>query len=87
MKQGVIYKITSPSGRIYIGKTINVNSRVTSYRNNNNTDQPLIYRSIKKYGWENHLFEIIHNAPENELSELEIKYLHIRDINKLIKYN
>jgi group I intron endonuclease len=75
MKQGIIYKITSPSGRIYIGKTVNTNSRITSYRNNNNIGQPLIYQSIKKYGWESHLFEIIHNAPENELNELEINYI------------
>jgi len=72
MKYGIIYKITSPSGRIYMGKTTNVNSRITSYRNNNNNGQPLISRSIKKYGWENHLFEIIHHAPENELNILEI---------------
>lgn len=76
MKQGVIYKITSPFGRIYIGKTVHFKNRINSYRNNHNSAQHLIYRSIKKYGWENHLFEIIHYAPVNELDEWEIKYIH-----------
>ena len=28
---GIIYKITSPSGKVYIGQTINLKTRVTLY--------------------------------------------------------
>ena len=49
MKSGVIYKITSPSGRYYIGKTVNLNGRLSSYKNHNNKEQRLIYNSILKY--------------------------------------
>ena len=60
---GYIYKITSPSGKIYIGKTNNLRNRICAYRNaqksNTNT---LIYTSIKKYGWDAHVFKVIDSA-------------------------
>ena len=74
-KKGFIYKITSPTGRIYVGKTINLSSRKSSYRNNNNKEQRIIYNSINKYGWDNHVFEVIDEAPINLLSEFEIKHI------------
>ena len=57
--KGYIYKITSPSGKIYIGQSINPNERKSRYKNLACKEQKKIYRSIKKYGWENHTFEII----------------------------
>lgn len=56
-----IYRITSPTGRIYIGKSSNVKKRLSNYRNKGNKNQPLIYRSICKYGIENHQIDIIDN--------------------------
>jgi group I intron endonuclease len=72
---GYIYKITSPSGRIYIGITINVASRKSSYKSNSSKSQRLIHASILKYGWENHIFEVIDSAPANVLSSAEIDYI------------
>ena len=73
---GYIYKITSPSGKIYIGKTNNLRNRICAYRNaqksNTNT---LIYTSIKKYGWDAHVFKVIDSASINVLNELEISYI------------
>ena len=70
---GYIYKITSPTGKIYIGKTMRPNDRISNYRNNCNIDrQRILYNSIQKHGWGNHIFEIIDSAPESELSLLEI---------------
>jgi group I intron endonuclease len=73
---GYIYKITSPSGKIYIGKTNNLRNRICAYRNaqksNTNT---LIYTSIKKYGWTAHIFEVIDSTSINVLNELEILYI------------
>jgi group I intron endonuclease len=75
-KIGYIYKITSPTGKIYIGKTTRLNDRITKYRNCNGiSEQKIIYNSIKKHGWENHIFEVVTEAPIDQLSYLESFYI------------
>jgi group I intron endonuclease len=54
-----IYKITSPTGRIYIGSSFNALNRIKYYRKAGCETQILLYNSILKYGWEAHSFEII----------------------------
>jgi len=56
---GVVYKITSPSGKIYIGQSINVERRLKTYKYYNCKKQVKLYNSLKKYGFENHTIEII----------------------------
>lgn len=70
-----IYKITSPSGKIYIGKSKNIKRRISEYKRNNHISQPKIYNSILKYGWSSHNFEIIHLCDESELNNLERFYI------------
>ena len=72
---GHVYKITSPTGRVYVGKTTRINDRISYYRNNNKGGQKILDSSIKKYGWDQHIFEIIDEAPVDQLNELEIKYI------------
>ena len=79
MKKAVIYKITSPSGKYYIGKTIDFGSRMATYKNLNNSQQKAIHASILKYGWENHVVEILEEATPSNLDQLEIKY--IKELN------
>lgn len=67
-----IYKITNPNGKVYIGQSINVNVRKRHYKGLRCKDQPSIYNSLKKYGWENHKFEIIEECSMNLLNEREI---------------
>lgn len=55
----VIYKITSPSNRVYIGKTTNFKKRISSYKNYRCSKQPMLYSSLHKYGWDYHNVEII----------------------------
>ena len=57
--EGYIYKITSLSGRVYIGQTINLSRRKSDYAANKSSAQTKIYRSIQKYGWTAHTFEVI----------------------------
>lgn len=59
IRNWVIYKITSPSGRIYIGKTSNYKSRILHYKNITCKCQAILYKSLKKYGYNNHIIEII----------------------------
>ncbi len=72
-----IYKITSPSGKVYIGQSINVSARAKSYKGAHCKDQPRLYNSIKKYGWNKHKFEVIHQCGELELNPLEIYYIEL----------
>ena len=45
-----IYKITSPSGKIYIGQSKDIEKRFKAYKNLKCKGQPYIYRSLLKYG-------------------------------------
>ena len=75
MKICGIYKITSPSNRIYIGQSINILNRWDEYRKYECKSQPLLYNSLKKYGAESHTFEIICQCDRSELNNLEKYYI------------
>lgn len=51
--------ITSPTNRIYVGSTIDIEKRICHYKNTLAKSQTKLHNSIKKYGWENHTFEIV----------------------------
>jgi hypothetical protein len=74
-----IYKITSPSGKIYIGQSRDVRHRMSAYRRKRCMDQPRLYNSIVKYGWDAHNMEIIHECNESELNNLEAYYIKFYD--------
>jgi group I intron endonuclease len=70
-----IYKITSPSGRIYIGQSINLQERLRKYKElNRSKSQPKLNRSFKKYGISNHIFEIEIKCELEQLNTLERFY-------------
>lgn len=54
-----IYKITSPTGKIYIGQSANIRNRKRHYKNLGCKKQRRLYHSLEKYGFENHQFDII----------------------------
>ena len=76
-----IYKITSPSGKIYIGQSVNIERRFYKYKIKDCKPQTKLYRSLNKYGVENHIFEIIE---ECEKSELNIKERYYQDLHDVI---
>lgn len=57
-----IYKLTSPSGKSYIGQSINIEKRLRQYENLDCKQQRYIYRAIIKYGWENIKVEILYGV-------------------------
>ena len=71
-----IYKITSPSGRVYIGQSINIKNRYRVHISSIDGVDTKLTRSFKKYGYESHLFEILSICNKSELSELETHYIH-----------
>lgn len=62
-----IYKITSPTNKIYIGQSINIENRFEWYRKLRCKNQTKLYYSLKKYGPDNHKFEIIEECNECNL--------------------
>lgn len=60
----LIYRLTSPSGRAYIGQTKDLKTRMAHYRYMKCKKQRLLYRSLLKYGFQNHVLEVIHRFPE-----------------------
>ncbi len=70
-----IYKITSPTGRIYIGQSIHILRRFGTYKRLACKQQGYLYNSFIKHGVENHKFEIIHRCCREELNQLEVHYI------------
>jgi len=66
-----IYQITSPSGKIYIGSSKNIERRVWYYSKLQCKNQPRLYNSLNKYGWEGHKLTIVEECNFEELYERE----------------
>lgn len=75
-----IYKITNPKGKIYIGSSNNIPRRMLFYKNLHCKGQCKIYRSIIKYGWENHTFEIVELCSLENLRLKEHEYGVLYDV-------
>lgn len=69
-----IYKITSPSGKIYIGSTSNFKDRIKHYKSLDCKAQRKLYFSFKKHGFANHLIEILEECTSENLLERERHY-------------
>jgi group I intron endonuclease len=79
-----IYKITSPSGKIYIGQSNNIERRFAKYNSIANTkEQPALVRSFIKYGVINHVFEVIE---ECEIEQLNIRERYWQEFYDVLKY-
>lgn len=66
-----IYKITSPSGKIYIGCSTDILRRFKKYKWIDCKGQTKLYNSLKKHGSSTHVFQLIEECDENELHEKE----------------
>lgn len=75
-----IYKITSPSGKIYIGSSIDIYYRIKYYKNYCCSGQIRLYNSLMKYGWDAHGFDILEVCVEDKLYELERHYGELYDV-------
>ena len=77
-----IYKITSPSKKIYIGQSINIERRFNNYKNLINCKgQTILYNSFLKHGIDKHVFEIL---CECEIYELNDKERYYQDLYSVI---
>lgn len=74
-----IYKITSPSGKVYIGQTWNFVERVKDYKSLYSHKQAKLHASFIKYGVEAHNIQMILGVSENITQQMfdsiEQKYM------------
>lgn len=75
-----IYKITSPSEKVYIGQAINIGKRKESYIKLKCKGQPKLYNSLVKYGFSNHIFEVVEQCSVEELSIRERHWQDFYDV-------
>lgn len=69
-----IYKITSPSGRIYIGQSLDIEKRFRHYKYMKCKKQVRLYASFVKYGVDKHIFEIVFECDASELNNKEREF-------------
>lgn len=85
MENEVIYKISSPNGKVYIGRTKNFNGRMAEHKHNALTKKQMypIHKAIRKYGWDNFTKEIlIETDDEQLLKKLEEEFILAYDAVK-----
>lgn len=84
----VIYKHTSPSGKVYIGITHYENPQKRWGKNGRYySKRTVFYKAIQKYGWDNIIHEILFRRCSEELAKiLEKAYIkYFQDLN--MSYN
>jgi group I intron endonuclease len=69
-----IYKITNPIGEIYIGQAVDIEKRWQQHRYESNWNYYKLYNSFRKYGVDQHTFEVQKPCLREELNRLERHY-------------
>lgn len=77
-----IYKLTSPSGKCYIGQSIELNTRLKKYEYGHCKSQNYIYNALKKYGFENFKIDILFETSDptniyDVLNQLELDFINL----------
>lgn len=79
MSNYVIYKLTSPSGKIYIGRTNDFDKRMISHKSwsvKKDGEKRPLYKAIRFHGWDNFIKEIIDTVEtEQESVAKELEYI------------
>jgi len=84
MIQSGIYKITSPSGKIYIGQSSNIERRIIEHKSRSKSKNLKLYSSIRKYGIENHIIKVLFLS-ENKYEKDRMESIYIRYYNTIEK--
>jgi len=74
-----IYKIISPSNKVYIGQSIDIERRFKHYKRLACKDQVKIYNSFLKYGVDAHIFEVLELCETEQLNNRERHYQDLYD--------
>ena len=79
-----IYKITSPTGKVYIGQSVNIERRFSYYKGLHCKSQTALYNSLLKHGFDKHIFEVLEYCDILDLNEKERYY---QDLYSVINSN
>lgn len=86
-KIGVIYMYTSPSGKKYIGQTINEKSRKYSHKSTTIKKDTAFGRALRKYGFENFTYErLIKFSPTSDILKLK-RVLNLLEVRYIKMHN
>lgn len=69
----VLYRITSPSGKQYIGISVNYRKRMNDHRQASAKGGTRLYAAIRKYKWESFSFEVLVVGSFEYVKQLEVK--------------
>lgn len=74
---GVIYKITSPTSRIYIGQAKNLRKRIATHKFSMRKEKSnvILINSFKKYGFKEHKIEVIEECENEMMNEREVFWI------------
>jgi group I intron endonuclease len=83
---GIIYKLTSPSNKSYIGQTTQIlEIRIKQHCNKNSS--PIIHAAIKKYGINNFNIDILIECTDEQLDMYEKQYITLYNTVEPNGYN
>lgn len=77
MKKSGIYKLTSPSGKCYIGQSTDMVQRILKYKRLQCKSQIKLYNAIQKYGFENFTIEVLY--------ETNTQFKHLKSMLNLME--
>jgi len=76
----IIYKITSPSKKVYIGRTSDLGRRINEHRSVAKKQEGWsLHKSIRKYGWDNMVVEEIAKVVPEESQTIEEAFIILYD--------
>ena len=80
MKEAGVYKITSPSGKVYIGQSSNIHRRMVEHLCDSKKIVNKLYSSVKKYGFNSHDIEVLFLSDvQYERNRMEQFYINYYD--------
>lgn len=89
MDNGGIYLLTSPSGKVYVGQSQDIDQRFYDYKHKPSKNQVYLYNALKKHGFDafDKTILFLSNDPA-ELNKLEVIFIALYDSrNKAKGYN
>lgn len=89
MNKYIVYKHTTPSGKVYIGITRTTLERRCGSNGRNYSKNILFYRAIQKYGWQNIKHEILFDGlTKEQATTKEVELIaEYQSNNSLYGYN
>lgn len=78
----VIYMLISPSGRVYVGKSVQFGKRLSQHRRRSRKKKTFLYNAVRKHGWAKFTKLVLEIFPY----DVTIKHMSKREIHFIKKY-